>query len=641
MADLARDASGPASSEPAGIAVKQTGQPLSSEDRGKLRVFISYSRDDLKFADQLDAALSTYGFECLIDRYGISGGEDWKRRLGHLVSEADTVVFVLSPSSARSEICDWEVEEATRLNKRILPVNCRPLEGVSPPPRLRDLNYIFLYEEPKVLGSGFGTGLASLITALNTDFDWLRDHTRYLQRAIEWDTGGRPANRLLSGDDIAEAKAWVARRPKGAPEPTALHLDFIRASEEEAETRLSEQRKQLDAMAAAQAEREKALHEAEKALKQAADAQRRRATIRNIALLAVGGLAVVAVLFACDGNQQRITAEKQRHEADEILGRATTIILNLQEGMDSETKHEAFALFQAGAELGNASSIRNLGFAYRVGLGVPQDDVKAREWFEKAAAKDKQDSANAGEYYAKQREWYEKAAAHDWPPAMTMLGWLYLNGYGVARDHTKALEWFEKAAEKGEPAAMVDLGRLYAEGLGVAQDDVKAREWFEKAAAKDDANAKIALEKLSIREVATAGRYDEALRLAEAFAAKLEAEETKRDGKPGEQTAQALTGVTWLALFAKEFTKALTVADRAHALFPNNLSIETNRAHALMFMEHDEEAKALYLAHKGMVRSVSGKLWEQIIAEDFAKLRDAGLSHPMMADVEKEFSISR
>ena len=205
MADVAHDASGLASSEPVGIAPQQASRPASS-DRGKLRVFISYSRDDLNFADQLDAALDACGFECLIDRHGISGGEDWKRRLGNLISEADTVVFVLSPSSARSEICDWEVEEAARLNKRILPVICRPLEGVSPPPRLRDLNYIFFYEEPKVPDSGFGTGLASLVAALNTDFDWLREHTRYLQRAIEWDTGGRPANRLLSGNDIARGK---------------------------------------------------------------------------------------------------------------------------------------------------------------------------------------------------------------------------------------------------------------------------------------------------------------------------------------------------------------------------------------------------------------------------------------------------
>src|SRR5262245_6808429 len=291
MVDVAHDASGPASPKPDDIAPHQASR-ADSPDRGKLRVFISYSREDSEFADQLDAALSDVcGFECVLDRHSISGGEDWKRRLGNLIREADTVVFVQSPTSARSEICAWEVEEAARLGKRILPVNCRPLEGTSPPPRLRDLNYIFFYEDPKVSDSGFGTGLASLVAALNTDFDWLREHTRYLQRATEWDRGGRPANRLLSGDDIADAKAWAARRPKSAPEPTALHLDFIRASEEEAEARSSAQRKQLEAMAAAQAERETALHKAGEALKQAADAQRKRARIRNIAFVVVSILA--------------------------------------------------------------------------------------------------------------------------------------------------------------------------------------------------------------------------------------------------------------------------------------------------------------------------------------------------------------
>ena len=89
-----------------------------------------------------------------------------------------------------------------------------------------------------------------------------------------------------------------------------------------------------------------------------------------------------------------------------------------------------------------------------------------------------------------------------------------------------------------------------------------------------------------------------ASRLEESLAAKVEAEETKRDGKPGEQTAVAVNGVIWFAIFAKDYTKALSVADRAHTLFPDNLGIEINRAHVLMFMGHDEEAKALYLAIK-------------------------------------------
>src|SRR5262245_57944271 len=317
MADFPHDASGLASADP---AEPEQVSGLASSDKGKLRVFISYSRDDLDFADQLAAALDLSGFECFIDREGISGGEAWKRRLGNLISEADTVVFVLSPDSARSETCNWEVEEAARLNKRILPANWRPLEGVSPPPRLRDLNYIFFYKEPKVPGSGFGTGLANLVAALNTGFDWLREHTRYLQRTIEWDKGGRPVNRLLSGNDILDAKAWVARRPKGAPEPTALQLDFIRASEEEADARLSEQRKQLEAMAAAQAERETALHDREEALKQRA----RVARVRNIALVAMSILFVLAAAGGAfsfwsyrQAQQERIVAEQQKQEAEQ------------------------------------------------------------------------------------------------------------------------------------------------------------------------------------------------------------------------------------------------------------------------------------------------------------------------------------
>src|SRR5262245_1529518 len=362
MADLPHDASGLASSELADIAAQQANQPA---DKGKLCVFISYSRDDLDFADQLAAALDLSGFKCVIDHEGISGGEDWKRRLGNLISEADTVVFVLSPSSARSDTCNWEVEEAARLNKRILPIICRSLEGASPPARLRDRNYIFFYKEPKAPGSGFGTGLANLVTFLNTDFDWLREHTRYLQRAKEWDTRGRPANRLLSGDDITEAKAWAARRPKSAPEPTALHLLFIRASEEEAEARLSEQRKQLEAMAAAQAQRETALQEREEAFKQAADEQqkrvseqRKRAKVRNIALVAVRGLADLAMWFGT-------MARQERNEADAVLLDVIPILMNLQTQMDVDTKKEAFALFQKGANRGNEISMGFVSMAYR------------------------------------------------------------------------------------------------------------------------------------------------------------------------------------------------------------------------------------------------------------------------------------
>jgi hypothetical protein len=131
------------------------------------------------------------------------------------------------------------------------------------------------YDEPRFPGSGFGSGLVRLVSALNTDLDWLREHTRYLQRATEWGAGGRPANRLLSGPDIATAKAWAERRPKNVPEPTELQLDFIKASEAEQIRQQSAEAQRLQEIAEAQAERGKALAEREAPQAREAEAQKR------------------------------------------------------------------------------------------------------------------------------------------------------------------------------------------------------------------------------------------------------------------------------------------------------------------------------------------------------------------------------
>jgi hypothetical protein len=73
----------------------------------------------------------------------------------------------------------------------------------------------------------------------------------------------------------------------------------------------------------------------------------------------------------------------------------------------------------------------------------------------------------------------------------------------------------------------------------------------------------------------------------------------------GPEAAQGLELVA-RNLQAKQFTYALILADRAHALRPNGVAIDAVRAHALMFMEQNEEAKVFYLAHKG--GSVSEKI---------------------------------
>lgn len=195
-------------------------------------VFISYSRNDaLEFVEQLLAGLEVGGFQPIIDRHDISGGEDWRKRIGGLIADADFVVFVITPNAVGSEICEWEIEKTARLGKRLLPVVPAEIDTGLIPGKLQSLNFIFFYSNPAVPGSGFGRGLLDLCKALRTDLDWVRSHTRYGQRATEWIGGDRAVNRLLSGDDVDMAKEWIAKRRTNAPEITDDMREFILASE--------------------------------------------------------------------------------------------------------------------------------------------------------------------------------------------------------------------------------------------------------------------------------------------------------------------------------------------------------------------------------------------------------------------------
>lgn len=192
----------------------------------KLKIFVSYSRRDAEFAEGLVAALEACGYEPFVDKQDIAPGEPWEDRLARLIQSADTVVFAVSPASVSSQRCSWEIDKAEELGKRILPVVVQPVPEQSAPERLRRLNYIFFTE-----GRPFGVSLNALARALNTDLDWIREHTRLGELAVRWNERGRSEALLLHGDDIQTAKQWVGRRPRDAPDPTLLQREFIAESE--------------------------------------------------------------------------------------------------------------------------------------------------------------------------------------------------------------------------------------------------------------------------------------------------------------------------------------------------------------------------------------------------------------------------
>ena len=95
-----------------------------------MKVFVSYSRRDADFVDQLDRRLTELGYEVWVDRDDIiGGGEDrWRRSIVRAIRDSDTMVLVLSPNGTTSENVERELSVAAHNDTRVIPVIHQPCE---------------------------------------------------------------------------------------------------------------------------------------------------------------------------------------------------------------------------------------------------------------------------------------------------------------------------------------------------------------------------------------------------------------------------------------------------------------------------------------------------------------------------------
>src|SRR5262245_6867507 len=198
----------------------------------KAKVFISYSRRDMAFADRLELALEARGFSAAIDRSEIYAFEEWWKRIQALITGVDTVIFVLSPDSVASGVALKEVAFAASLNKRFAPIVGRRVDDKAVPEALAKLNFIFFDDE-----SQFEKSADRLVQALDTDIAWIRQHTDFGEAARHWSLANQPNGLLLRSPVLEEAERWIAARPDGAPPPTEETSTFIRHSRQAATRR--------------------------------------------------------------------------------------------------------------------------------------------------------------------------------------------------------------------------------------------------------------------------------------------------------------------------------------------------------------------------------------------------------------------
>jgi TIR domain-containing protein len=169
-------------------------------------VFISYSRKDKEFVRRLYEALSRRDRKAWVDWEDIRPTEDFMQAIYGAIEGADTFIFVLTPDSLASISCGREIAHAAAQNKRMVPIVAREVNADTVPKALAKLDWIFYRDS-----DDFEKATDELISALDTDLNWVHAHTRLLTRAIEWNANGKSNSFVLRGEDLRAAEQWLAQ----------------------------------------------------------------------------------------------------------------------------------------------------------------------------------------------------------------------------------------------------------------------------------------------------------------------------------------------------------------------------------------------------------------------------------------------
>ena len=219
--------------------------------------------------------------------------------------------------------------------------------------------------------------------------------------------------------------------------------------------------------------------------------------------------------------------------------------------------------------------------------------------------------------------------------AMTLLGYLFLNGYGVPRNVDQAAAWLRKSADLGDPAAQYAFGQLLETETGVPRDMQKAADYFEKA---DKAGLPEAAYELGLIYLSGQGRKKDDAKAVRLF--RSAAEKGHPESQYGLGTLM-IEGTKWIGKAAQAGLPAAQVEYGIRVF--NGKGVEKDEETAAAWFAKAAQAgnpvaqnrlARLYFSGRGVdLDPVAGAKWHLLA-------RDGGDSDPwldgMMASLTKE-----
>jgi len=110
-------------------------------------IFISYPREDSRFANRLVHDLEANGIPAWIDRSKLKGGEEWTPKIQDAIDACQTMLVVLSPSALKSRYVPPEYNYAYAHGKHIIPLIHEKVDLPFPLQGLHAIDFTSSYEE--------------------------------------------------------------------------------------------------------------------------------------------------------------------------------------------------------------------------------------------------------------------------------------------------------------------------------------------------------------------------------------------------------------------------------------------------------------------------------------------------------------
>jgi WD40 repeat protein len=173
----------------------------------RIDVFICYARADKDFVKKLYDEMVKTGRSVWLDVSNILTSAIWKKEIYSGIEAADNFIFIISPDSLRIDsYCHNEFAHAHNNNKRIIPLYYREAEPSLIPAALAQYQHRDFSQ-----GGNFERDFQALEADLDKDPVYVREHTRLLTRAKEWERSGdeednRDKSLLLRGNDLTRAE---------------------------------------------------------------------------------------------------------------------------------------------------------------------------------------------------------------------------------------------------------------------------------------------------------------------------------------------------------------------------------------------------------------------------------------------------